>query len=68
MSWECIKCGACCELVYPVFFGKQCEYYDKETHLCKIYETRPEMCVVKHPFGEEFNIIMCLILQKIRGK
>jgi len=68
LMWTCKKCGACCEVLFPLLFGKDCEHYDKKTHLCRTYESRPEICRAKHQFGEEVTKRMCAFLRKIRGK
>ncbi len=44
MAHTCIQCGACCETIPLLLTGKPCEHYDPDTHLCKIYETRPDIC------------------------
>jgi len=64
--WECQKCGACCEILPKELFGKECEYYDKKTRLCRIYENRPDICHARHPFGEEFTSKCCEYLRDIR--
>jgi Fe-S-cluster containining protein len=68
MKWKCEKCGACCEILFPIFFGAECREYDKEKRLCKIYDKRPDMCRVKHQFGEEATIKLCQLLRQIRER
>ncbi len=64
--WSCQKCGACCEILPPLFFGQPCPHYDKPNKLCLVYETRPEICRVKHLFGEEVTQMYCEKLRKLR--
>ncbi len=66
MKWKCKKCGACCEILYPLFFGKCCKQNDKDKRLCKIYEERPPICRVSHIFGEEVTVRACELLRKAR--
>lgn len=66
--WICRKCGACCEILPLKLFGKECEHYDKKTKLCKIYETRPEICIIKHHLGEDITEILCKRLREMREK
>ena len=50
--WEslCRKCGVCCYakeggvLHTVIHMNKPCEYFDKRTKLCKIYEERFRIC------------------------
>lgn len=68
-KWECDKCGACCEVIYPKFFGKDCELYDKETKTCKDYENRPEMCRTNLLLrGDKFYINACNELKQEQQK
>ena len=46
-----------------LLFGKECEHFDKEKRLCKIYDTRPEICRVK---DWERNKPYCKLLQDMR--
>ena len=53
-KFNCDKCGLCCqnlhrsELYNDLNDGNGvCIYYDKDTHLCKIYDKRPDKCNVK---------------------
>ncbi len=64
--WECQKCGACCEILSPLLWGNLCEHYDKENHLCKIYETRPEICHARHYLGEDITAMCCDKLREMR--
>ncbi|MBU2060053.1 MAG: YkgJ family cysteine cluster protein [Gammaproteobacteria bacterium] len=66
MTWECKKCGACCELLPITFFGKPCVNYDSKNRLCKIYENRPAICRVSHALGEDVTEKMCEFLRKTR--
>ncbi len=59
LPWECQKCGSCCVVPMMAMFGRLCKHQDEETMLCKIYETRPEICRVKHAFGEDITIRVC---------
>lgn len=34
----CVSCGASCNLMF------QCPHWDTETHLCTVYEDRPNIC------------------------
>lgn len=66
--WECRKCGACCEILPLLIFGKSCEHYNRNSHLCMIYENRPEICRVSHLFGEEITERLCQLLRKLQRK
>ena len=65
-KWSCEKCGACCEILYPMLFGRECSLYDKEKQLCRDYKNRPEICRAKHQFGEETTIKYCNFLRELR--
>jgi hypothetical protein len=50
-EWEaiCRRCGECCfELVYDeddiLISSTMCEFLDPETRMCRVYETRFEVC------------------------
>ena len=52
-KFQCEKCGLCCEnldkssLYDDLNDGTGiCIYYDMNTHLCRIYENRPDKCNV----------------------
>lgn len=65
---ECQKCGACCEILYPMIFGHKCYQYDKVKHLCKIYDKRPEMCRDKHILRDDIKESLCERLRQVRDK
>lgn len=51
MSWEdiCLRCGLCChEKVIKddslIILDESCEFYDKDTGLCKVYSQRFKKC------------------------
>ena len=44
MKWKCELCGNCCEIFAPIVFGKECQYFNKETRKCDNYENRPQVC------------------------
>ena len=63
-EFQCDKCGLCCQnlnansLYDDLNDGTGvCKYYDKETHLCTIYEDRPEKCNVKETYAYYSNIM-----------
>ena len=81
--YPCRRCGCCCRQVGHVFWGKtmaradgSCKYWDRNTHLCQIYESRPLFCRIDETYDkylkdkmsrEEFyrkNQEMCRQLQK----
>ena len=66
--FNCKKCGACCEILPIITFGKPCEYYDSIHKLCKIYEDRPEICRSDKGTKEynEFRIKFCDTLREFR--
>lgn len=58
LKFPCSQCGACCRNVHlsevTAYLDRGdgiCHHYDLNTHLCLIYETRPEICRV----GEYYN-------------
>ncbi len=61
---RCEKCGCCCEIIPPLLTGKECGHFDKDKRLCKIYDTRPELCRVKD-WGR--NKPYCRHLQSMRS-
>lgn len=53
MNFPCTQCGACCRHVnlstLTAYLDRGdgiCYHHDTYTHLCKIYENRPEVCRV----------------------
>ena len=51
--FPCDRCGLCCETLIHLDEYKDlddgtghCRYYDRSSHLCTIYEHRPEKCNV----------------------
>ena len=55
MSFNCRKCGKCCTLfhLFPEDSEARitldsrdgtCRYFDRESHLCSIYDRRPIIC------------------------
>lgn len=53
-NFICDKCGLCCQSLQnnPIYSDLDdgtgtCIYYDKVTHLCTIYDSRPIKCNVK---------------------
>lgn len=80
-QFPCYQCGACCcnvnrskETLFLDNGNGVCRYYDHQTKLCTIYETRPDICRVdkqyqlnyknKYSWAEfiEINTIACKIL------
>lgn len=51
LVFPCKKCGACCRAV-------NCRYLNKETNLCKIYNTRPLICRTNEIYKRYFKNIM----------
>lgn len=52
-TFPCDKCGICCEVLikldeyHDLDDGTgHCKHFDQATHLCKIYDHRPEKCNV----------------------
>ena len=87
MNFPCSQCGACCrhvslsELTAYLDRGDGvCRHHDTTTHLCTIYDTRPEICHVdqfyKQHFQEkmawhnfvELNLIACKQLYEMEQK
>lgn len=64
MGFNCWQCGACCKLV-PDFLLAQnnlprapnggCGHLD-ENNLCKIYDTRPDICSVEKQWAKQKKI------------
>jgi hypothetical protein len=38
ISGGCVSCGASCNLLF------RCPHWDEKTHLCTVYELRPDVC------------------------
>lgn len=38
LTGGCVSCGASCKLLF------QCPHWDESTHLCGVYEDRPNIC------------------------
>jgi Fe-S-cluster containining protein len=60
-SFPCTQCGICCrhidrapQLAAFDLGGGVCRHLDPKTNLCKIYESRPQICRVEEMF-EEFK-------------
>ena len=56
-EFHCSQCGACCMSVEGVEGFEEltaddgsCKLFDKETHLCTIYDERPLLCRVDEAF------------------
>ncbi|MHA3114197.1 YkgJ family cysteine cluster protein [Acinetobacter sp. ANC 4193] len=61
-SFPCTQCGACCrhinvsELTTYLDRGDGiCRHYDTSTHLCSIYEQRPDVCRVDIYYEKHFK-------------
>ncbi len=63
--FDCEKCGACCTNLNK-FSGLYedlddghgcCIYFDFESHLCKIYEARPDKCDVLKSYSLFRNVV-----------
>ncbi len=84
--FECDNCGECCKNIGHIEELKEfnrgdgvCKYLDFETNLCKIYDSRPDICRVdvmyekvykNHCSKDEFyrlNYEACEILKE-KGK
>lgn len=83
-QFPCIQCGACCrhvnlsELTAYLDRGDGiCHHHDTLTHLCKIYEKRPEVCQINTYYDKhlkqdlswdkfvELNLIACKQLNEL---
>ncbi|WP_336175145.1 YkgJ family cysteine cluster protein [Acinetobacter ursingii] len=60
--FPCYQCGACCrhvnlsELTSYLDRGDGiCRHHNQETHLCTIYDTRPEICRVDKLYEQHFK-------------
>ena len=56
-EFKCDKCGLCCQNLHnnPLYSDLDdgtgvCIHYDRDTHLCKIYENRPTKCNVEKAY------------------
>lgn len=56
--FRCDKCGLCCQnLNHSSLYDDLndgngvCVYYDKKTHLCRIYNERPEKCNIQKAYN-----------------
>lgn len=61
-KFPCTSCGECCRHITNIptleEFDKGngiCIYLDEQTNLCKIYETRPEICRIDLMYEKYFN-------------
>ncbi len=61
--FQCDKCGLCCMRIsdLPPSLGEDlnrgdgvCRYFDDESHLCTIYDSRPLFCNVERTYNEMF--------------
>ncbi|AKQ31378.1 MULTISPECIES: YkgJ family cysteine cluster protein [Acinetobacter] len=83
-SFPCTQCGACCRHVtlseLTIYLDRGdgiCRHHDTGTHLCTIYEQRPDVCRVdtyyeqhfkrQYTWGEfiELNLIACKQLSEL---
>ena len=86
-DFTCDRCGACCRLLrlFGDFYSDLddgtgcCLYYDHNTRLCKIYESRPLKCRIKEGWKAYFSELsyeeyikktaeMCKILKEFSEK
>lgn len=58
-EFMCDRCGLCCQNLdrSPLYASLHdgngiCRYYDRETHLCTIYDHRPVICNIKQSYIE----------------
>lgn len=58
----CDQCGLCCQNLHlsdqyaDLDSGDgTCIHFDRQSKLCKIYETRPEKCQVEHMYSLFFS-------------
>lgn len=61
-NFPCTQCGVCCQHVnfseltaYLDRGDGVCHYYDASTHLCNIYEQRPDVCRVDIYYEKHFK-------------
>ncbi len=62
IAFPCTQCGACCRHVnlseLTKFLDRGdgiCYHHDLNSHLCKIYENRPEVCRVDTYYEQHFK-------------
>lgn len=60
-KFPCDKCGICCrhlDSYKPAAYLNRgdgvCKYLDEKTHLCSIYESRPDFCDAEMYYEKEF--------------
>ena len=81
-AFQCDKCGKCCENLDRSEEYRDlddgtgtCIYFDKQTRLCKIYDSRPERCNIQQSYKRfesemsydeylEMNLRACEILKR----
>lgn len=61
-KFPCEKCGMCCRnlnLYEPAKFLDRgdgvCKYLDEQTHLCSIYDSRPDFCDTNMYYEKEYK-------------
>ncbi|NAR49377.1 YkgJ family cysteine cluster protein [Acinetobacter haemolyticus] len=64
-TFPCVQCGACCRHVdlsgltaYLDRGDGVCRHYDQDSHLCTIYDTRPDICRVDTYYEKNFKEIL----------
>ncbi len=87
MPFQCQKCGKCCTIfhVFPEDSEIRtaldsgdgtCRYFDRESRLCTIYDSRPLICNNERYYAEclkdsitreEFDAILSEYCEKIRS-
>lgn len=57
MSFNCTKCGLCCQSVenseLTIFLSRGdgiCRFYDEIRMMCKIYDSRPDICRIEYSY------------------
>lgn len=84
--FKCNKCGLCCKNIRKSVIYSHldrgdgvCKYFCDETHLCSIYENRPDICNVDKMYEMHYSKILpinefyklnkecCIKLKDIRG-
>ena len=59
--FDCSKCGICCCHIHTPLIENidgVCVNYNKETKLCNIYETRPNICRVEEGYDLYFKDVV----------
>lgn len=63
--FECNKCGACCSNLNLNSLYKEldrgdgyCTYYNINTKLCNIYDSRPSICRIDEMYEKYFKTLM----------